>query len=168
MFLVFLAASISVSMEFQCPIRITDERVFTFPRDYRPLHDAISEKQSAQQIEQLITRNPSLVNTDRAGGRLPLHSAVGAEREDIVRLLLKHGADPNVRIEGDWAGRGMTPLEIAVVIKAVGATRAPLEGGADPNLKSVRGRTLDDIAIENETPEILQLLRKARDGRRPR
>jgi ankyrin repeat protein len=51
-------------------------------------------------------------------------------------LLLKYGADPNIR---DAAGK--TPLMSAAVVGDETKARLLLEGGADPDLQDLAGRT---------------------------
>jgi len=57
--------------------------------------------------------------------------APGATRrtdvDDILRLLLSHGADPNQRGINDY-----TPLHMAVAERLPQAIRILLDGGADP------------------------------------
>jgi ankyrin repeat protein len=73
----------------------------------------------------------------------PLHSAAAAGHDKIVKLLLAHGADPNLREEG-----GFTPLHAAAQNGDVEILRTLLLGGADLTLKSSSGRTAMDIAMD--------------------
>jgi ankyrin repeat protein len=72
------------------------------------LSDAIEEEDVAR-LEWLLSRgaDPSL----NLGNLDPLFLAIEAGRPDMVRLLLKHGADPNPRIKCD--GPSTTPLALA-------------------------------------------------------
>ena len=74
-------------------------------------------------------------------GNRPLHSAARWSKHgpEIIRLLLKHGAEPNV---ANWARH--TPLHLAAINgfpEAVDALDALLKGGADPNRVNNKGRT---------------------------
>jgi hypothetical protein len=51
--------------------------------------------------------------------------------DEVLRLLLSYGADPNQRGINDY-----TPLHMAVAQRAPQAARILLEGGADPGLKT--------------------------------
>jgi uncharacterized protein len=90
-----------------------------------------------------------------------LHSAVRdsdyggdrAQRETalpIVKLLLKHGADPNARLHqekptvratNELEFEGATPVALAAEVSNVDAIRALVEGGADPNIPTAKGTT---------------------------
>jgi ankyrin repeat protein len=73
----------------------------------------------------------------------PIHSAAAGGHEKIVRLLLDHGADANVREQG-----GFTPLHAAAQNGDVEIVRALLMGGADLTIKSTSGKTAMDVAME--------------------
>jgi len=73
----------------------------------------------------------------------PIHSAVAGGHEEIVKMLLQHGADPNVREQG-----GCTPLHAAAQNGDEEMIRTLLYGGADLNIKSDDGKTALDLAME--------------------
>ncbi|MGE5643289.1 MAG: ankyrin repeat domain-containing protein [Byssovorax cruenta] len=73
----------------------------------------------------------------------PIHSAAAGGHEKIVRLLLDHGADANVREQG-----GFTPLHAAAQNGDVEILRALLMGGADLTIKSTSGKTAMDVAMD--------------------
>jgi ankyrin repeat protein len=65
---------------------------------------------------------------------------------DIVKVLLKHGADPNFRMMNekskavnDLSITGATPLMLAAEVNNTEAVRALLDGGADPKATTVQG-----------------------------
>lgn len=64
-----------------------------------------------------------------SGRRTALHYAVGGSHEDVVRLLLERGADPNVRDDGDNA----IPLCFACEKNDDEIIRLLVEHGADVN-----------------------------------
>ena len=68
----------------------------------------------------------------------PLHAALLFGRTDIVRWLLKNGADPNAQTSG---GSGWTPLHIAVHSMQVEPILALLEQNADVNSQCFEGNT---------------------------
>lgn len=73
----------------------------------------------------------------------PIHSAAAAGHYKIVKMLLDHGAEPNVREQG-----GFTPLHAAAQNGDVETIRYLLLGGADLTLKSEDGKTALDIAMD--------------------
>lgn len=72
-----------------------------------------------------------------------IHSAAAGGYYKIVKMLLDHGAEPNVREQG-----GFTPLHAAAQNGDVETIRALLLGGADLTLKSEDGKTALDIAMD--------------------
>jgi ankyrin repeat protein len=88
-------------------------------------------------VRELIRQDPSLANRigDHLGYYLgagaPLPNAAAAGRMDIVRLLLDHGADPNLR-EEQFAPRGKA-LYQAVSHGHYAIAKLLLERGAFPN-----------------------------------
>jgi hypothetical protein len=58
-----------------------------------------------------------------------------ADKLEIVKVLINHGADPNGRGVNDW-----TPLHYAVATRDAAAIGLLLETGADPSLRPWRRR----------------------------
>ncbi|RRI00914.1 ankyrin repeat domain-containing protein [Mesorhizobium tamadayense] len=92
-------------------------------------------------------------------------AALSTERPDrleIVRILIEHGADPNMRGVNDW-----TPLHYAVSRRDTEAIRLLLASGADPSLRT----RIDDYetalegAVEAGFDAGASLLRKAMSRR---
>ncbi|MBZ9671119.1 ankyrin repeat domain-containing protein [Mesorhizobium sp. ES1-3] len=54
-----------------------------------------------------------------------------ADKLDIIRILVDHGADPDMRGVNDW-----TPLHYGVAMRDAEAIRLLLAGGADPSLRT--------------------------------
>jgi ankyrin repeat protein len=73
----------------------------------------------------------------------PLTWAARGGNTDLIRLLLKLGADPNRRPTEAGTTKG-TPLRGAITGRSVAAVKAMLAGGADPNLafNSIQERPL--------------------------
>ena len=96
------------------------------------------------------------------------HATPGATRrkdvDDVLRLLLSSGADPNQRGVNDY-----TPLHMAVAVRNPLAVQILLEGGADPELRT----RIDDCATPAEMAEAAgladiaaMLMRRGQLGRR--
>jgi ankyrin repeat protein len=79
-------------------------------------------------------------------------------RDDAVKMLLDHGADPNNRPSG-----GLSPLMRSVAFKQYKATEMLLEAGADPNKKLLE--RLSPLISAVYIPSLTRLLLK--HGARP-
>jgi uncharacterized protein len=94
--------------------------------------------------EYLATAGASLNSPSHNGLKAaPIHSAAAGGHERIVKMLLEHGADPNVREQA-----GLTALHAAAQNGDAETIRALLLGGADLTLKSEDGKTAMDIAMD--------------------
>jgi ankyrin repeat protein len=121
-------------------------------------------------IEELILAGSNVNYEDDAGfpAMIATLSASRADRLDILRLLIRHGADLARRGINDW-----TPLHWAASTGDLAAIRLLLEAGADPLLRT----RIDDLATpagEAERSGFMEgaaLLREAEnawEGRRER
>jgi ankyrin repeat protein len=70
-----------------------------------------------------------------------INSAAASGRADIVKLVLRAGADPNARQQMGW-----TALHAAAAHDNVEMAQALLDAGADPSLKNDDGQTAADKA----------------------
>ena len=77
-----------------------------------------------ERVQSILEDNPRLVNS---GSMPPLHEAVISNREDIVRLLLKSGANVNLR-----AANTMAPMDYA---RSARIAAILIEYGGDVNSK---------------------------------
>ena len=98
--------------------------------DPLPLHTAVAEGNSGLSgvLANLCPEDLNEVGTD---GRTPLSLAIGAGNEDLVRMLIEAGADPNVPVKPDF--RVGTHLTFAVGLGNTEIVEMLLEAGADPN-----------------------------------
>ena len=85
----------------------------------------------------------------------PLHSAASGRHTAIVKLLLKHDADPNAHQQG-----GFTPLHSAVQNGDLESIRALLFHGADADAKNDKGKTPLDLAKDEKKSEVVDLLKE--------
>lgn len=104
-----------VEMLLESGIDLDETSVF---KSSNPLIEAIEYR--THSIVELFSRKYATINF-YVEGRTPLHWAALSNRTDIVRILLEHGADANVRVEPDDAfDRNdffITPMDIAIFKK---------------------------------------------------
>ena len=84
----------------------------------------------------------------------PLHSAVAGNHSAVAELLLKCGADPNLRQAG-----GFTPLHTAARNGQVDILRMLLINGADLKVQSDDGKTALDMAKEADHRDAVEYLK---------
>ncbi|KAJ8374687.1 hypothetical protein SKAU_G00052670 [Synaphobranchus kaupii] len=87
-----------------------------------------------------------------------MHLAVGIETEKRIRclkLLLQHGADPNVRSVED-----LTPLHVAALWGCYQNLKLLLQNGGDPSLKDQDGNRPVDLAKQQENCKCAHLLQE--------
>ena len=86
-------------------------------------------------------------------GRTLLHQAALAGRDDLVSLLLEHGADINV---GDHAG--MMPLHLAAAVGWRSVAELLMKHGAETTAEDKTGHTPLDLAMINNRGTVIDLL----------
>jgi ankyrin repeat protein len=97
------------------------------------------------------------------GQRAPLHMTVIAGDVELTRLLLEHGADPNIRDRAPPTRRprpdGFTPLHHAAAAGNTELMDLLSQHGANPNIKNSLGQTPADLLREQAVrkPEDLLL-----------
>jgi ankyrin repeat protein len=115
-----------------------------------------------ERLEEILRNEPSQASAFSGDGFTPLHLAVFGKQEDAARMLLEHGADPNVLATNHFAQ--VPPLGTAAFVRSVALARLLLDGGADPNRAGEGGFTALDAAVQNSDNELAALLRE-RGGR---
>ena len=107
----------------------------------------------APYVHDVLRRFPSLANFEDTCHHRPISAAARRNDLEMVQLLLRHGADPNLPEEG--APRGHA-LWSAVDARARAVVRVLLEHGADPNAMVESSGTPTNHARRD--PELYQLL----------
>lgn len=120
-------------------------------------------------VKRLLAKDPGLVRAadpDAAHAHWTgLHTAAQAGHLDAVRLLLKHGADPNAREAGDntyplhWAAAGRRPDIVRALLDAGG----DIHGNGDVHeLDAIGWATFfhEPCGAPGDSPETAQLLLK--------
>lgn len=121
-------------------------------RDGHLLIEAVQQGDVAR-IQQLLEQGADVNVQEDAGGWTPLHNAVQSGRVDIVRLLLRHGADPHRRKKN-----GATPFIVAGIRGDVSLLEIFLSEGADVNECDHNGFTAFMEAAEYGRVEALRFL----------
>lgn len=98
-----------------------------------------------------------MVKMPGSDGESALHRACKGERASIISILLKKGANPNIREKNS----GKTPLMKAIKTRNVAITKLLISNGADVNVRDNNGNTALSIAKEARTTEIIKLLTEA-------
>lgn len=91
----------------------------------------------------------------REHGLTPLHYAVQNQRMEVVELLFRHGADPDLRNTSGWSA-----LHMASSIASAEMVRLLLDWGADPHVVDNRGMPPKQHHVQND-PEVDRLLTAA-------
>lgn len=114
----------------------------------------------AETVSQLLAGDSELVRAESRGqwgDRTPLHVAAEKGHADIVKTLLRHGADVHARDHGDNA----TPLHWAAGENHLETAELLLDHGADPNAVDdmhERGPLGWAVALGECHPEMAELL----------
>ncbi|ELW70899.1 2-5A-dependent ribonuclease [Tupaia chinensis] len=135
-------------------------------KDKHLLIEAVQRK-DVKLVQQLLERGTDVNFQEEEGGWTPLHNAVQQNREDIVELLLDHGADPHLRKKN-----GATPFIIAGIVGNVQLLRLFLSKGADVNECDFNGFTAFMEAAAYNKVDALRFLHergaKVNLGRKPK
>ncbi len=121
-----------------CRLEATGSEAAVDPHNglaYETVFDAIRSS-DAVAIDAMLRREPARVNTLSAEGLAPLMMAVQRGNRMVAELLLRYGADPNVRNR-----LGKTPLHGAVWAGHAEMVELLIAAGADVNARDKRGKT---------------------------
>ncbi|MEW6736163.1 MAG: sigma-70 family RNA polymerase sigma factor [Acidobacteriota bacterium] len=91
----------------------------------------------------------------------PLHAALFGRQIETALLLIKHGADVNIKRGGQgWPRAGWTALHYAAGYGLIELIEPLIIHGADPNIIDDQGRTPLQVAIEEQQDQAAQMLRR--------
>lgn len=128
-----------------------------------PLHWA-TVMGKVELCEMLLTRarHPRAdVNAVEIRGKTSLHLAASYGKDDVVELLLRHGADVKVKSDGGW-----TPLHIACERGNVNIVKILLENGAEINARLLNGTTPLHVAAQAGHKDVVKCLLERNDVER--
>ena len=120
-----------------------------------PMHQAAAAEGEHGDIVELLLAHKADVNAADKQGLTPLHYALLADNPDMARVLLNHGANPNVKDNK----AGHTPLILAASKGYKQVAELLLMRGADVNAADDRGTPLA-WAIRTGNPGVADLLRQ--------
>jgi hypothetical protein len=101
-------------------------------------------------VELLLSRDADLRASDMVGTALA-HAAFNGRGAETVRLLLRHGADPNL-------GGRRTPLMLATIAGDMESMRALIAAGAALDVRDNHGQTALDAARDMQLADAERLL----------
>jgi ankyrin repeat protein len=128
-------------------------------RGQRPIAEALAEQlpgldvfeaaslRRAEALAVLLAGDPLLARAWSTDGFTPLHYAAFFGGGDEAELLLRAGADPDLRSTNDFA---VMPIHSAVAGRHGDVVTALLDAGADPNVRQRHGWTPLHGAAQND------------------
>ncbi len=119
-----------------------------------PLRIAIDSGAPVSEIQMMLDADPAIATRRFNGADFPIVHAVRRGNPEIVRLLLQHGADPNV----SSMVLGASPLFTAALNNDIEIGKILLEYGADPELPNELGITVLELCEDDRHSEFRALL----------
>jgi len=110
----------------------------------------------AKDVLALLEDKEAQPNCTNVNGATPLHFAVYYQNKEILELLIKYGANPNVK---EYYDVGFcTPLHRAIERNNYELCKILLAAGADPNIQEKNGFTALHYAARKGFADIVKLL----------
>lgn len=152
------AEEINMFLEFTAPTPSEDTAATPPWEDAPHPLNVVAKFGDVSDVEKILKRDPTAINTQDDEGMTPLAGAVVQEQLDVVRFLLDKGADPNIPNK-----TGLTSLEHACgreKTNALALAKLLLAKGASVNATNVTGFTITPLnwAISSDNTELVKLL----------
>jgi hypothetical protein len=119
-----------------------------------------AEDGDARRAEEILDRDPYLLDHPDKLGLTPLMVAARNGRTDVLKVLIQRGADVNAKWRAYDSGDGQwNALHIAASRGQVGAAQLLIAAGTEVNAKTLRGETPLDVAVRYGRRELAEVLR---------
>ncbi|MEJ5091251.1 hypothetical protein GEO21_14510 [Sphingobacterium faecium] len=118
------------------------------------IHEAVAAGLN-NYIEAMINQLPSVVDEISTHGYSALALATHFNKEDTVRILLTHRANPDIPTQNE---ESLYPLQIALLNKNNAISKLIIEAGADVNSMPGNGQTALHLAAQQGNIELIVLL----------
>lgn len=109
----------------------------------------------ARDLEKMLAQKPAVINEYAHHGFTPLGIAAHFGKEEILRILLRHRADPNLH---SLNGFQVYPLHAALSSKFDGCSKMLVEAGAEVNVVQKGNITALHLAAQQGNIEMIILL----------
>lgn len=107
----------------------------------------------AEVTEALLKNKKTEVNLVNKMGFSALTGAAFRGRDEIIKILIKHGAEVN-----QVNNKGQTALMFAAMFGQESATATLIDHGADPSLLTKEGKTAADLATEQGHAKMKEII----------
>ena len=113
-----------------------------------------------KKVKLALDNHPEYINMQNIKGWTPLHFAVYYQRYPLLKFLLDHHANPNIKtkdlmMDVNSPSKQVTPLHLAVMKDDINAIEQLINNGADTNIRDEAGKTPSDYASNDNIRKAL-------------